>query len=307
MKKRLLLMYNPTSGRAKIGKQLDEILELFFDADYEVTIYSIRPEYGAEEILRDRGADFDLVVCCGGDGTLQHTVHGLEQLAVKPLLGYLPSGSTNDFASNLGLGKSLMADCRAIVKGQPFTYDIGLFCGAQHFNYVAAIGAFTEISYSTPQEAKNSLGYLAYVMEGIKHLPFNTHYHAVIELDNGVVVEDNFLYASVSNSLSIGGMDIAETAGVELNDGLFEVLLVKAPANIVELQVTLGKMMGRDFSGPEVQLFHTANAKFTFDEEVPWTLDGEFGGNHRVCTLSVLPQEITIMRPHRTHKKSRNQ
>lgn len=296
MKKRLLLMYNPTSGRARIGKQLDEILELFFNAGYEVTIYSIRPEYGAEEILRDRGSDFDLVVCCGGDGTLQHTVNGLEALANKPVLGYLPSGSTNDFASNIGLGKDLLADCRAIVSGEPFTYDIGLFGEDRHFNYVAAIGAFTEVSYSTPQEAKNALGYLAYVMEAIRHLPFNTRYHAKVELD-GETVEDDFLYASVSNSLSVGGMDLSAGAGVDLDDGVFEVLLVKAPATLLALQATLGKMMGRDFSGPEVRLLHTTRARFTFDKDVPWTLDGEFGGSHQSCDIRVLPREITIMRP----------
>lgn len=297
MRKKLLLMYNPTSGRAKIGKQLDDILELFFDAGYEVTVYPIRPDYGAEEILRDRGEDFDRIVCCGGDGTLQHTIAGLEQLSRKPVLGYLPSGSTNDFAANLGLGKALMADCRTIVNGVPFSYDIGLFADHYYFNYVAAIGAFTEVSYSTPQEMKNSLGYLAYVIEGIKHLPFNTSYHAHIQLEDGCTVEGNYLYASVSNSLSMGGMDLTQKADVKLNDGLFEVLLVKAPANLLEFQATLGKLMMQDFSSDAVKLFHASQLRFTFDEDVPWTLDGEFGGRHRVCNIQVLAQEITIMRP----------
>lgn len=296
MKKRLLLMYNPTSGRAKIAKQLDEILELFFDAGYEVTIYSIRPDYGAEEILRDRGTAFDLVVCCGGDGTLQHTITGLMSLPQKPLLGYLPSGSTNDFAANLGLGKALMDDCDAVVHGKPFAYDIGLFAGKRYFNYVAAIGAFTEVSYTTPQELKNTLGYLAYVIEAVKHLPFNTRYHAEIEFSGGRKIEGTYLYASVSNSLSMGGMDLAQKAGVKLDDGEFEVLLIKAPDNLLELQTIVTRLMTQDFRHPEVQLFHTDLMRFTFDEDVPFTLDGEFGGKHRVCEIRVLPKEITIMR-----------
>ncbi|MEG1932035.1 MAG: YegS/Rv2252/BmrU family lipid kinase [Pygmaiobacter sp.] len=296
MKKKLLLLYNPTSGRAQIGKRLDEILDVFFDADYEVTIYAIRPGYGAEEILRDRGEDFDLVVCCGGDGTLHHTVNGLMQLAKRPVLGYLPSGSTNDFASNLGLGKDLLEDCNIITHGVPFTYDIGLFHENRYFNYVAAIGAFTDVSYSTPQETKNALGYFAYIIEGIKRLPFNTKYHAKITLDTETI-EDDYLYAAISNSFSVGGMDLSGHAQIHLDDGLFELLLIKAPQNILDLQVILGKLMTRDFSGPLVRLLHTTAVNFEFDTAVPWTLDGEFGGAWQNCSISIVQKAIAILCP----------
>ncbi|MCI6640415.1 MAG: diacylglycerol kinase family lipid kinase [Pygmaiobacter massiliensis] len=296
MRKKMLLLYNPAAGRAQIGKRLDDIVEWFSSCDYEATVYPIRPQWGAEEILKERGENFDLVVCCGGDGTLQHTVNGLKALKRRPLLGYLPFGSTNDFATNLGLGKGLAADCAAILHGVPFSYDLGQFGQNQYFNYVAAIGAFTEVSYSTPQGEKNALGYLAYVMEAVRHLPFNTRYHAKVKLEDEMV-EGDWLYASVSNSLSVGGMDLSASAGVQLDDGVFEVLLVRAPDNILGLQSILSRMMGRDFSGPDVRLFHTRHVVFEFDKPVPWTLDGEFGGEHQTGEITVLPRDITIMRP----------
>lgn len=294
-KKKLLLMYNPTSGRAKISRQLADLLELFFDADYAVTVSSIRPPYGAEEILTE-SEPFDMVVCCGGDGTLNHTVNGLMQLPSKPLLGYLPCGSTNDFAATLGLGRELMDDCRAITKGEPFCYDIGSFNGERYFNYIAAFGAFTEVSYTTSQAAKNSLGYLAYIIEGVKHLPFDCKYHAKITLDD-TVIEDDFLYGAFSNSLSVGGIHLGDNLTVKLNDGIFETLLIRAPRNVIEMQNTVGKLLSRDFSSEEVRLIRAQYATFEFDEPIAWTLDGEAGGSCTHCSVGVVPSAITIMRP----------
>ena len=214
----------------------------------------------------------------------------------KPVIGYIPSGSTNDFAGALELSENVLENCRTIVEGKPFTYDIGRFNGDRYFNYIAAFGAFTEVSYETPQVSKNSLGYFAYVIEGMKRLPFNQKHHAKITLNNEVI-EDDFLYVSVSNSFSIGGLAFPAKENVNLADGLFEVLIIKAPNNVIDVQSTITRLMAHDFTTPDVRLIQSSKVSFEFDKEVAWTVDGEFGGSEIKADFEVVPKAITIMVP----------
>lgn len=293
MRKRLLLIYNPVAGKAAVTDRLSTIVESFAGTGYDVMAVPIQPGRGAEEILKELGGEFRRVVCCGGDGTLNHTINGLMQMKHPPLFGYLPSGSTNDFARSLGLPARFEDGCVRIAAGKPFYYDIGAF-NDRYFNYVAAFGAFTEVSYLTPQDEKNALGHLAYLIEGLKRLPIGQHFPAKVECD-GEVFRGDYLYGSVSNSTSVGGMALGSDE-VELDDGKFELLLIKAPANVAETSDIAGKLLARDFSGESVRLLRGSHIRFVFKEEINWTLDGEFGGALRKAEIRVCPKALGILR-----------
>ena len=185
--KKMLLLYNPKAGRAHIARNLDMIIQRFARGGYEVIVYPTQEGLGAREILRGRGVEgIDLVVCCGGDGTLHHTTNGLLAWDNPPELGYLPVGSTNDYANSLGLPKTLEGGLDTILEGETKVLDVGNF-GGEYFNYVAAFGAFAAVSYSTPQSTKNSMGHLAYIMEGLKNLPIGQTYPARVEVNGQVL------------------------------------------------------------------------------------------------------------------------
>ena len=294
MYKKVLLIYNPVAGKATVPGKLSTIIESFSRAGSEVTVHPILPGNGAEEVLAARGDAYDLVVCCGGDGTLNHTVNGLMRMKRPPLFGYLPSGSTNDFARSLELPQKIEDGCAAILEGSPFFYDIGSF-NDRHFNYVAAFGAFTDVSYLTPQNDKNALGHLAYLIEGVKRLPIGQHFPARVECGGESWVGD-YLYGAVSNSTSVGGIQMGRPEEVSLDDGEFEVLLIKAPANVAETSAIAGKLLTREFDGELVRLLRTDSIRFTFTEKTAWTLDGEFGGEVREAEIRVCPRALGILR-----------
>ena len=203
-RKKLLLLYNPSAGRAQTSRNLDMLLQKFCTGGCETTVYPILDGLNAEDILAGaESAGYDIVVCCGGDGTLHHTVNGLLRLEQPPLLGYIPSGSTNDFAASLGLPKTPEDAADAVVNGRPHAIDAGDF-GGELFCYVAAFGAFSAVSYETPQNMKNAMGHLAYIIEGVKRLPIGEKYPARVEVGDQVF-EEEFLFCSISNTTSIGG------------------------------------------------------------------------------------------------------
>lgn len=302
MDNRLLLIYNPTAGKGRIGGQIAGIEESLAGAGWQVTVRATCPGRDAEQILAEEGAGFDRVVCCGGDGTLHHTVNGLMALPKAPPLGYLPCGSTNDFARTLQLTARPAEDCAAAAGGAPFGCDVGRFNG-RYFSYVAAFGAFTDVSYLTAQEEKNQLGHLAYLLEGAKRLPIGKNYPARVEC-NGQVFEDGFLYGAVSNSVSIGGFALGGKEPVLLDDGLFELLLVKTPANLAEAGTLAAKLLAREFDGQWLRLLRTDRVRFSFEEETAWTLDGEFGGNLREAEIEVCPRALTLLRPAQQPEKA---
>ncbi len=294
MKKNVLVIYNPRAGKNGAAEMLSDIVHNLRKENCRVTVYPVMEEYGSEDIIMEENGNFDYIMCCGGDGTLNHTINGLMRLDEKPYLIYLPTGSTNDFAASLGISKNVDITCHAINSSTPFYYDIGKF-NSSYFNYVAAFGAFTEVSYSTPQTQKNYLGHAAYIIEGIKRLPIGK-YHTLTATANGETYSGDFIYGSVSNSTSVGGMSLAVKDEILMNDGLFEVILIRAPKTVADTQSLLTALMVKDFDNPFIEYFKTDSIHFEFEKETSWTLDGEFGGNVTECDVSVIPKAIGILK-----------
>ena len=240
--KRLLFVYNPTSGKGAITGNVTTIVDAFTKAGWLVTIYPTQGTGDATRVTRELAPQFDRVVCCGGDGTLSETAAGLLALPQPPLLGYIPSGSTNDCAATLRIPQGYKPAAElAAGDTPPLKWDIGTL-NDRPFVYVAAFGAFTEVAYDTPQELKNTFGHLAYVMAGIASLPSITPYHLKLEYD-GQTIEDDFFYGMVCNTYSVGGIKNLPTDRVDLDDGLFEVILVRKPMNIFDIGAGLQALL----------------------------------------------------------------
>ena len=294
--KKLLFIYNPTSGKGRVADGLATILNTFARTGWLTTVYPTQCKGDAARAARELGPHFDRVVCAGGDGTLSETVTGLMSLSAPPLLGYIPFGSTNDCAVNLNLPKvPTQAALIAAQDGVPRESDIGKLNGSP-FVYVAAFGAFTQVAYGTSQDLKNTFGHLAYVMEGIASLPTIAPYHIKVEYD-GNVLEDDFYFGMVSNSFSIGGLKLPAKEQVVLDDGLFEVDLIKKPVSLADVSNGFQDLIRMSPSGAGVRVhFKASHITFTCDRPLPWTLDGEFGGEAEVNVVENCPRALTIIR-----------
>ncbi|MBQ8604131.1 MAG: YegS/Rv2252/BmrU family lipid kinase [Oscillospiraceae bacterium] len=295
MRKQILFIYNPSAGKNRAEDILPKAIGQLCSDNCRVITYPTLKGYGAEKIIAEEAGNFDRVLCCGGDGTLNHTINGLMALDSdkKPVLGYIPSGSTNDFASSMGI-KDVISTCRSVAYGQPFYYDIGRF-NESYFNYVAAFGAFTQVSYTTPQSTKNQLGHLAYVIEAMRHLPLGSYHTAKVTV-NGETFTDDFFFGSISNSTSVGGMNIDSDHSIQMNDGLFEVILVKSPKGVNDLNDIVQALVMRNFEGSSLRYFKTDKITIEFEEETQWTLDGEFGGNIKEAAIEVIPKAVGLLK-----------
>ncbi len=277
--KKMLFIYNPKAGKAKIRNKLADILDVFTGGGYEVTVCPTRGKGDAVELVADRKPIYDLVVCSGGDGTLDEVVTGMMQSSFRTPLGYIPAGSTNDFGGSLGLPKNMVKAAEQIVRGKSFPCDIGSF-NQDVFVYIAAFGIFTEVSYETDQDIKNVLGHTAYVLEGVKRIPSIRTYHMKVSWEDQVI-EDEFIFGMVTNSVSVGGFKNITGKNVKLDDGVFEVTLIKAPGNPVELNQIVLSLLNRDIDTSRMYCFRTSSLRLESEEEIAWTLDGENGGSHR--------------------------
>lgn len=292
--KELLFIYNPTSGKGRVAEGLSAILDVCTKAGWLTTVYPTQSKGDASRIAREMGGRFERVICAGGDGTLSEVVTGLMDLEQPPLLGYIPFGSTNDCATTLNLPKlPTQAALIAAQDGIPRESDIGKLNG-KPFVYVAAFGAFTQVAYETSQDLKNTFGHLAYLMEGFTSLPSITPYHIRVEYD-GNVLEDDFYFGMVSNAYSIGGIKLPAKEHVVLDDGLFEVDLVKKPVSIADVANGFQALTGSTSSGMRVH-FKASHLTFTCDRPLPWTIDGEFGGNESVNEVVNCQKALTIIR-----------
>ena len=280
--KKLLFIVNPISGQKKAVKFLPEIISLFNRADYEVITYMTGARGDATRMAALRGGDVDLVVCCGGDGTFNETITGLVENHIHVPVGYIPSGSTNDFASSMKLSTNPLKAAQDILEGTPFSYDVGKF-GSRYFSYVASFGAFTQTSYTTPQSIKNILGHTAYVLSGISELSQIRKEHVRMEID-GEIVEDDYLFGAISNSTSVGGVLTLDPSLVDMGDGLFEILLVRAPKNLLEITECLQALQTQDYSNCAMVTFRSARkVRILADSSMPWTPPGSapFGQSGR--------------------------
>lgn len=293
---KLLFLINPHAGKAEIKNKALEIIDLFIQNGYEVTVHTTQAPMEIPQILKRTGKKYDLIVTCGGDGTLNETVEGLLRLKDNaPPLGYIPAGTVNDFASSLGISKNMTEAAKDILNGKLFLCDIGIF-EKRFFTYIAAFGAFTDVSYQTPQEFKNLLGRAAYILEGIRRLPSIQSYHIQIEHD-GQTDEGDFLFGMVSNSTSVAGIKVADKANILMDDGLLEVMLVRNPGNVAQAQALLSAILRREMDSEFLLSFRTSRLFLSADTDVPWTLDGEFGGAVSKADISVCPKALKILIP----------
>ena len=270
-----MFIYNPNAGKGLLKPKLSDIVDLFVKSGCEVVIYPTQSYHDAYKKVKRYEEDYDIVVCSGGDGTLDEVVTGMMKRGGKTPVGYIPTGTTNDFANSLHIPKDLLSAADAAVNGKPFHCDIGQF-NDDYFVYVAAFGLFTDVSYQTKQEMKNMLGHLAYVMEGAKRLFDIPSYHVRVEYD-GNDIEDDFVFCSVTNSRSMGGFRNMFGHEVEFDDGEFEVTLVRSPKNLLEMQSIVTSLMSKEKNSDYIYNIKAREISFESLEEIPWTLDGEFG------------------------------
>lgn len=293
-KRNVLLIVNPCAGRTKSRAGTFDIVNKFSTNDYEFSIHTTTCRGDATNIVRKNYDDKQLVVCCGGDGTLNETINGVMDMPNRLPIGYIPTGSTNDLATTLGIPTDINKATDLIMSGHTNSYDLGLF-NNRYFSYVASFGAFTKSSYATSQKMKNRLGHMAYILNGLGELKNIRAVHMKIEYDGGVL-EDDFMFGSISNSTSVAGLFRFKTEDVKLNDGIFELLLVKK-ISLASVPVALGKIRAQQYDGKQIILLRTSKVKITSDESVAWTLDGEYGGAHKTVMIHVLEKAIDICSP----------
>lgn len=299
MKEKMLFVFNPCSGKGQIKNKLMEIVSIFSRAGFDITIYPTKAAMDAYERVCEADGQYDCIVCSGGDGTLNEVISAVNSYHLsRPKVGYIPTGSTNDFASTLGIPKDMCKAACAIAAGAMMSVDIGKF-NDRYFNYVAAFGLFTDISYKTPQNIKNVLGHQAYILESLKSISKIESYSMVVR--NGEqVIKGSFIYGMVANSESVGGIKGVSGRQVLLNDGLFEVMLVRAPKNPMELQLITTGLVTRDDDNPMIERFKTDHVIIESEEIVAWTLDGEDGRTHDRAEISVIPKAVDLIVPQKT-------
>ena len=274
-KEKLLLIFNPKAGKGQIRSKLFEIIDIFV---YEVIVHPTQKVSDAYEKTIELAPEVDLIVCCGGDGTLDEVVNGLMEAPVRVPLGYIPAGSTNDFANSLKISKNMVRAAKDIVEGQLYPCDVGVF-NEKNFVYIAAFGLFTDVSYETDQNLKNVLGHLAYLLEGSKRI-FNIPTAHIKVNCNGEILEGDYIYGMVTNARSVGGFKKLVGPDVELNDGLFEVTLIRNPRNPIELNEIISSLLSADDKTNLIDNFKTDYIEIESLDKTAWTLDGEFGGEH---------------------------
>jgi len=292
--KKMLFVMNPYSGTRRANKYLVEIIEAFNRAGYEVITHMTQGPGDATKIVAAKAHDLDLIVCCGGDGTFNETISGMLSVGADVPLGYIPAGSTNDFASSLKLSGTVMQAVQDILEGQSVAYDVGKF-GSRYFSYVASFGAFTKASYATPQSIKNALGHTAYVLEGINELSQIRNEHVRMEID-GQVVEDDFLFGAISNSTSVGGILTLSPDVVDLADGQLEILLVRAPRNLTEIAECIQAVQSQKYNCAMITFRSAKKVRVFADPDMPWTLDGEREEGHAQVDVENVHHAIRLVK-----------
>ena len=293
--KKLMLIINPAAGRGAYTFNFAEAMKVLADGGYATTLFYTSGKGDAAEYAGRYGDRYDVAACIGGDGTLSDMLSGLMQLKNPPKVGYFPMGTANDVATTLGLPKN---DARAaalkLIKGDPHPFDVGGFGEDEYFAYIAAFGAFTNVSYETPQNQKKALGHLAYVLQGAAALPALETYNTRVEYDDGVF-EGKLVYGSMSNSTSVAGIVKLRDEMVCLGDGMSELVLVKDPGSIEKFGDIVRSVLLRTFDSENLLILHTKKAKFIFEKPVAWTRDGEDGGKHTEIELCNYPYPLELI------------
>lgn len=308
--KKLMFVFNANAGKGHLKKNICDIVDTFTKSGYLVTAYPTQSKGDGAEKITEFAKEHDVLVCSGGDGTLSETIAALLGMKEeeRPILGYIPAGSTNDVASSLDIPKKFIAAAKNATEGIPFQIDVGTL-GENYFCYVAAFGAFTQVTYQTDQSLKNKLGHAAYIVEGAKSLNKIKSYHLKIEIDDKKTIEGDYILGMITNSVSVGGivkLDRLNRNTVLYDDGKFEVMLVKTPDNVLDTAKLLNNFVSTNmlnFSTLKGKYFHTfktSHIKITSDTEIAWTIDGEDGGLHTTADIVNHPRAIKIIVPKET-------
>lgn len=298
--KKLLFVYNPRAGKEILKPRLSDVLDIFVKAGYEVTVHPTQAYRDAYYQIKEyEVGKYDLIACSGGDGTIDEVATGMMKRRemgkdVVPV-GYIPAGTTNDFAKSLHIPRKPLAAADNAVKGVPFPCDIGKFNDSV-FVYIAAFGIFTDVSYETDQAVKNVLGHMAYILEGAKRI-FNIPSYKIKVEHDGEVIEDEFIFGMVTNSRSVGGFSNMVGKNIVFDDGLFEVTLIKTPKNPIALQEIIAALLIEQVDTKHMYTFKTKKITFDSVEEIPWTLDGEFGGEQDYVEIENVQKAMEIMVP----------
>lgn len=295
MDKKALIIINPCSGTKRANKYLTDIVNIFTIEGYACTVLTTTKSGDGTDYVIDYGTDMDLIVAIGGDGTFNEVVAGVLKSGRKTTIGYIPAGSTNDFANSLKLSKNIVRAAKDIACGIPTAFDIGSFNG-RNFSYVASFGAFTEASYGTPQNIKNALGHLAYILEGIKSISSIRKEHMVIEAD-GEIYEGDFIFGAISNATSLAGILTLNPEYVDMSDGKFELLLVKAPKDIIDLTEIVYMLSSQDYNSNILTFINCSNFKIKADSNTPWSLDGEYQAGYSEIEIKNMHHAINLMMP----------
>ena len=291
--KKLLFLMNPNAGQRKANKHLPEIIGLFNHYGWEPTVFMTTGPGSGSAIVEERAAQYDMIVCAGGDGTLNEAISGVLRSGSSCPIGYIPCGSTNDFAATLKLSTDVMKAALDIMEGSPVEYDVGRF-GDRYFSYIASFGALTQVSYTTPQNLKNALGHLAYVLSGITALPQIRSIPMELELD-GVPVEGKYIFGAVSNSTSVGGVITLNPRLVDLSDGKFEVMLVRLPKDMAELAQCAAALQNGTYDCPSITFRSVSSLTVRQDPTLVWTLDGERAEGAETIHIENLHRAIRLV------------
>ena len=295
MKKKVLFIYNPNAGKELIKPKLAEIIDIIVKAGYEMVIYPTQSYQDAYRKITEYRDEYDLVICSGGDGTIDEVVTGMMNREERVPIGYIPTGTTNDFATSLYIPKNLLAAADTAVNGKKFPCDVGIF-NEDIFVYIAAFGLFTDVSYQTKQEIKNVFGHLAYILEGSKRIFNIPSYEMKVTYDD-VVIEEEFIFGMITNSRSVGGFRNMIGDRVVFDDGKFEVTLIKKPKNPIEMQEIIAALLLSNIDSKHMYAFQSSKISFESKESLAWTLDGEYGGEHDYVEIENRKQALEIMVP----------
>lgn len=293
MEQKVLIILNPNAGLKQGKRYLADIINLFCKERYEVSVSITQQSGDARQIVMDKAAEFDRIVCIGGDGTFNEVAAGIMSSGCDATVGYIPAGSTNDFASSLNIPKNIMKAAKMAVTGTPRNIDMGDFNG-RYFSYIASFGAFTKASYATPQNVKNALGHIAYILEGIKELTSIQPYKVRFETDSESF-EDDYIFGAISNSTSVGGILTLDPDVVDMNDGLFEILLVKSPKNIIELNECIAAITSQNYDNKMITFRSASRVEIFADPEMQWTLDGEHQSGCDKISVKNIHNALKIM------------
>lgn len=300
--KKALIILNPKAGMMHANKVFVEIIKIFIESNYMPTVLTTSDQGDAMRYAEEFTEGMDLVVCIGGDGTLNEVVAGLLKSGNNDIpVGYIPSGSTNDFATSLGVSKNVLIAAKDITRGVIRKLDVGRF-NKRYFSYVASFGAFTSSSYEAPQNIKNMIGHTAYVLQGIREIP-NIKPERVKITTKEKVIEGNFIFGAICNSTSVGGILSFEDFDVDMNDGKVEVFLIRAPESLIELNSMIVAMLDQSFNSPLITFFSTESVQIQAERSMPWTLDGEFEPGDDEIDISIIHSGVNIIVPDRDIKR----